>query len=71
MADAHWSQIGETTKSVWKFRFMLWTAIHMPQKAVEIIAAVIVFWDRIRDLLERCPKPSLHNKEYDDYADME
>lgn len=44
MADAHWSQIGETTKSVWKFRFMLWTAIHMPQKAVEIIATVIVFF---------------------------
>lgn len=38
---------------------------------VAAVAAVIVFWDRIRDLLERCPKPSLHNKEYDDYADME
>lgn len=36
-----------------------------------VIAAVVVFWDRIRDLLERCPKPSLRPKEYDDYADVE
>lgn len=35
------------------------------------VTAVIVFWDRIRDLLERCPKPSLRPKEYDDYADVE
>ncbi len=35
------------------------------------ITAVVVFWDRIRDLLERCPKPSLHSKEFDDYADVE
>lgn len=44
MADAHWSQIEETTKSAWKFRFMLWTAIHLPQKMVELIAAVIVLF---------------------------
>ena len=35
------------------------------------VAAVVVFWDRIRDRLERCPKPSLHSKEFDDYADVE
>ena len=35
------------------------------------ITAVVVFWDRIRDLFERCPKPSLHSKEFDDYADVE
>ncbi len=44
MADAHWSQIEETTKAAWKFRFMLWAAIHLPQRMVELAAAVIVFF---------------------------
>lgn len=44
MADAHWSQIEETTRSAWKFRFMLWAAVHLPQKMVESIAAVVVFF---------------------------
>lgn len=44
MADAHWSQIEETTRSAWKFRFMLWAAVHLPQKTVEAIAAVVVFF---------------------------
>lgn len=44
MADAHWSQIEETTKSAWKFRFMLWAAVHLPQKIIELIAAVVVFF---------------------------
>lgn len=34
-------------------------------------AAVVVFWDRIRDLIERCPKMPLRPKEFDDYADVE
>lgn len=44
MADAHWSQIEETTKAPWKFRFMLWAAVRLPQKMVEALAAVIVFF---------------------------
>lgn len=51
-------------------RSMKWI-ISIVAAVAAVGAAVIVFWDRIRDLLERCPKPSLHNKEYDDYADME
>lgn len=42
--QAHWADLEETTKSNWKFRFMLWTALHLPQKFVEFLAAVIVFF---------------------------
>lgn len=40
----HWTQIGETTSSAWKFRFMLWATIHLPQRVVEGLASVIVFF---------------------------
>ncbi len=36
-----------------------------------VVAAVIVFWDQILDLINRCPKPKFRPKEYDDYADVE
>lgn len=42
--QAHWADLEETTKSNWKFRFMLWATLHLPQKMVELIAAVIVFF---------------------------
>lgn len=44
MAEEHWSQIEEASKTAWKFRFMLWVTIHLPRKLVECIVAVVVFF---------------------------
>lgn len=44
MAEEHWSELEETTKSAWKFKFMLWAATHLPRRLVEAIAAIIVFF---------------------------
>lgn len=44
MADLEWYQIEETEKAGWKFRFMLWSALHLPRRIVECIVAVVVFF---------------------------
>ena len=40
----HWSEIKEVGGGLWHFRFMLWTACHLPLFMVECITAVICFF---------------------------